>query len=112
MSIPLHTTTVTVERSDQDGTKDALDGVTWATLATGVRAVISAPSGSENIGNGSSEDVIARLVCDPTDLRHSDRIVDDTTGDRYEVAWTRRRVGLGLDHTVADLRAVTDRAAV
>lgn len=110
--IPLSTNTISVLRSDQDGTKDDYDGVTYSTLATGVRAVISSPSGSETNAGGSSEQVSFRLNCDPTDLRHDDRIVDEATGDIYMVTWTRRRVGLGLDHTVADLLRVTDRVSV
>lgn len=111
MSIPIATTTISVERSDQDGTKDAYDGVSYSTVFSGIRAVIGSPSGAETNAAGSSEDVGARLNCDPIDLRHGDRVVDDQTGERWEVTWTRRRLGLGLDHTVADLRAITDRVS-
>ena len=109
--IPLATTTVTVLRSDQDGTRDALDTLTFTAVASGVRAVIGAPSGVEIATGGSSEDVQWRLDCDPTDLRHDDRVEDEQTGETFEVVWTRRRIGFGLDHTVAGLRTVTDRAA-
>lgn len=112
MTLPLATTTVTVSRSDQDGTKDAYDTVTYTDRAQRVRAVISGPGGTEVTAGGSSEQVSARLDCDPCDLRHDDRVTDDTTGDVWEVSWVRRRVGLGLDHMVAGLAAVTDRAVV
>lgn len=112
MAIPFSTTTITVERSDQDGTKDAYDGVGYSTVISGVRAVIGSPSGAETNVGGSSEDVSARLNCDPIDLRHDDRVTDEQTGETWLVAWTRRRLGLGLDHTVAGLRAITDRASV
>lgn len=108
--IPIATTTITVERSDQDGTKDTIDAVTFTSYLSGVRAVIGSPGGAETNVGGSSEDVSARLNCDPIDLRHDDRVLDDSTGLRYEVTWTRRRVGFGLDHTVASLRMFTDQA--
>lgn len=112
MTLPLATTRITVLRSDQDGSKDEYDTLTFAPIASGVRAVVSSPRGAEQNQNGSSEDVSFRLDCDPTDLRHDDRITDETTGETFEVTWTRRRVGLGLDHTVADLRIITDAAGI
>jgi hypothetical protein len=111
MALPLATTTITIERSDQDGTKDAYDGVSFASIATGIRAVIGSPSGTETAQAGSSEQVGARLNADPCDLRHDDRVTDETTGEVWLVTWTRRRYGLGLDHQVADLLAVTDRVS-
>lgn len=109
--LPLATTTISVLRSDQDGTKDDLDGVTYATLASGIRAVIGEPSGTETNAGGSSEDVLWRLDCEVTDLRHGDRILDETTGETFAVVWSRRRIGLGLNHTVAGLRTITDRVS-
>lgn len=111
MTLPLATTTITISRSDQDGTKDALDTLTYSDVVTGIRAVVSAPRGAETNTGGSEEDVTFRLDCDPTDLRHGDRVTDETTSETFEVVWTRRRIGLGLDHTVADVRKITDRAA-
>ena len=48
MSIPVATTTITVERSSQDGTMDAFDlaDAVWSVIASGVRAVIGSPSGT------------------------------------------------------------------
>lgn len=109
MSIPLNTTTITVRRSNQDGTLDAIDGVTYTTLKSGIRAVISSPSGAETNAGGSSEDTTASLACDVTDIRHTDRILDETTGETWEVSWARLRAGLGLDHMTAGLRSITDR---
>lgn len=111
MSIPFSTTTITIKRSDQDGAKDAYDGVDYETVDSGIRAVIGSPSGSETVLAGSSEQVGARLNADPCDLRHNDRVVDETTDETWQVTWTRRRIGFGLDHTVADLLAVTDRVS-
>jgi len=112
VSIPLATTTVTVRRSDQDGTIDDLDGLTFTDYRTGVRAVIAYPGGAEIVGDGTSSVVGVRLVCDPVDLTHTDRVVDETTGLEYEVQWLAQRVGLGLDHVTAGLQLVTDRAAL
>ncbi len=107
--LPIATTTITVQRSNQDGTRDDYDGVTYSTITTGVRAVISEPGGTETVRGGTSETLSARLNCDPIDLRHDDRVIDETTNETWEVTWARRRYGLGLDHTVADLLAITDR---
>lgn len=109
--IPLNTTTITVYRSNQDGTKDAGE-VTYLPLHAGVRAVIGGHTGNELATSGSSEHVSARLDCDPIDLRHDDHVHDDRTGERWLVSWTRRRLGFGIDHTVAELYVITDRAGV
>lgn len=110
--IPLHTTSITVRRSDQDGTRDAFDGVTFDDYRTGIRAVIGSVSGTETATSGESTTVTARLDCDPVDLRHDDLVVDETTGLTWAVTFAAQRTGFGLDHTVADLVLVQDRAAV
>ncbi len=45
MAVPVATTTITVERSSQDGTMDAIDlsEAVWSVIASGVRAVIGSP---------------------------------------------------------------------
>lgn len=107
--IPFSTTTVAVRRSDQDGTLDLTDTLTWTDVRTGVRAVIGNPAGSEIQAGGSQSAVMLRLNCDPiADLDHADRIVDETTGQVYEVLWAVQRGGLGLEHTVAGLQIVED----
>lgn len=108
--IPISTTTITVERGDASG--DAYDGVTYSTVYRGIRAVIGSPGGSEVNEGGSSQQATARLNCDPIILHHTDRVTDDETGIVYEVTFTARRLGVGIDHTVADLVYVTDRAGV
>lgn len=108
MALPLFTTTITVERP---GSGDAMDAPDYDTIESGVRAVIGSPSGVESVASGSSEQVTARLDCDVCDLAHGDRVTDDATGETWQVSWVRRRYGLGLDHLVGELLAVTDRAA-
>lgn len=109
--IPLFTTTISILRSDQDGATDDYDGVSYSTLTSGVRAVIGAPGGTETVLGGSSEDVGWRLNCDPTSIRHDDRVLDESTGETFEVVWARRRIGFGLDHMVCGLRTITDRVS-
>jgi len=108
MAIPMHTTTISVLRLPPDPARDPHDpqpepGV----IASGVRAHIASPRGRERSGGGEQEVVEFRLSCDPVDLRHTDRVQDDQTGDLYEVTWARPRGGLGLDHTQAGLKQVS-----
>lgn len=103
MAVPLTTTTITITRPAVVG--DPYDAAeTTSTVASGVRAHISAPSGREAQRGGEQQTVDKILDADPVDLRHTDRVVDDGTGQTYEVAWVDQREGLGLDHTVAGLR--------
>lgn len=111
MALPLATTTITVLRSDQDGTADAFDTLTYTPVAANVRAVIGSESGTETNTSGSSENLGFRLDCDVCDVRHDDRIEDENTGDVFEVEWVWLRTGLGLDHMEGQLRRITDRAA-
>lgn len=111
MTLPLATTSISVVRSNQDGTKDVRTTLTWSVLKAGIRAHISTPSGTETVDGGSRADVVYRLDADPCDLTHADRVLDEDTSITYEVVWAAKRRGLGLDHTVADLRVVTDRVS-
>jgi hypothetical protein len=109
--IPLATTTVAVLRATADSTRDDMDApadTARATVATGVRATISSPSGSSSSANGTREEVSFRLGCDPipAGLSYLDHVRDEQTGDVYFVVWARPRLGLGLDHIEAGLRQV------
>lgn len=106
MSIPLATTTVSVRRYNLDDVDPYDPKPTPTTVTSGVPAVISSPSGTEQVEGGQQEVVTFRLDCDPVDLQHDDQIVDDATGDVFEVVWVRNRVGFGLDYTQAELRQV------
>lgn len=99
------TTTVTIERPD--GTGDPYEAASVATVASGVRAHISAPSGSDqNVGGDKVViDAVAYLPRG-TSLVRSDLITDDTSGNTYEVVWQFARQGLGLDHVQLGLRFV------
>lgn len=105
----LATTTVRVERPAQDA--DPYETTSTATLATGVPAHISAPSGADQRIGGDAEVVDAILLTDRTPvLVRTDIVVDETTGDTWQVTWTRVRIGLGLDHQKAGLVAVKGAA--
>lgn len=112
--IPLATTTITWLASDQDGTKDLRDPPTFSIpRASGVRAVIGSPGGTEDTTSGQREETTFRLNCDPVPgALHDERVVDEQTDETYEVVWVRQRRGLGLDHTVAELRQITDEVSV
>lgn len=99
------TTTLTVTRPTADG--DPYETGATTTVYTSIEGHVSAPSGGDRNIGGDLEvvDAVAYLPAG-TVLEHSDRIVDDGTGNEYAVTWTRQRQGLGLDHVVAGLRAV------
>lgn len=117
MSIPIHTTTITVLRPNAaDEPYETPAGASVA-VATGVRAHISTSRGDEATAGGDQEVVFFRMSCDPipadVGLDHFDQIQDEATGELYEVVWARYRRGLGLEHHEAGLRqvaGVTSRA--
>lgn len=107
--IPLSTTTVTVTSHTET---EPGEGQTAATRASGIRAVIGSPSGTEIAApGGGTERVDAVLNCDPiAGLAHTDTIVDDQTGLTYEARWVQQRPGM-LAHTRAGLVRVKGRVA-
>ena len=94
MSLPLSTTTVAVKRPARPATEDPWgDGYdapvdrdeAEATPTTGVRAVISPNGGTGGSTGGESQVLLFRMVCDPVDLRYSDEVLDEVTGQRFTV---------------------------
>lgn len=109
MTIPVATTTIKVEEAAE---AEPGEGRTWATIASGVRAVIGSPSGSARPADGGgASTVVWRLIADPVVITDTSRVTDETTGTVYEVAWIASRPGLGLDHTVAGLTLARGAAA-
>jgi hypothetical protein len=106
--IPVATTTIRVLRSATDATTDPYDppAAPAAAVASGVRAVISAPTGRERNIGGTEQAVEFSLNCDPVDLAHTDTVEDEATGIAYQVVWVTQRSGFGLDHTRAGLREI------
>lgn len=101
--IPLATTTVTVTSPGTGEPYETPSG--GATVASGVPAHISSPSGLEQLQGGSQQIIDKRLLSEPIDELTSDMtVVDDSTGLAYAVVWVDQRDGLGLAHTVAGLR--------
>lgn len=108
--IPVATTTISVLRDttvdDTTDPYDSPDSGEPEAVATGVRAVISSPTGRERNIGGTQSQVEFSLSCDPTDLKHTDLVLDEVTNLRYQVVWVTRRNGLGLEHTRAGLKMV------
>lgn len=100
----LTTTTVTIKRP---ATGDPYEtAASETTVASGVRAHISSPTGSEQAVGGQLEQADAVLLCESGHgIAHTDLVDDDETGERWRVVWVRDRQGLGLDHTKAGLVA-------
>jgi hypothetical protein len=110
VSIPLATTTVRVLRPDAGADRDPYDPPGEpSTVAAGVRATISTSSGTEKVAGGSQEVVNFRLACDQYEggLHHKDTIVDERSGEVYNVVWSVTRNGFGLDHFQAGLQQVS-----
>lgn len=105
------TTTVTIVRPNGDGDPYETPA-TPTTIAVGVPAHVSAPSGADDRVGGRQEIVDAVLLIDPTPaLQRIDLITDELTGEAYSVTWTRQRTGLGLDHQKAGLVSVKGGAS-
>jgi hypothetical protein len=109
MSIPFNTTTVTVSRLVDPVDTDEYDPVqpSPSQIVAGVRAVVSLPGGSVNLTGGDRVDFNTRLTCDLCDLQTEDIVTDDIEGTAWVCLWSRKSIGLGLDHIVAGLRLVT-----
>lgn len=103
--IPLATTTVTVTSPGAGEPYEA--AAAGSTVAAGVPAHLSSPSGLEQLQGGSQQVIDKRLLSEPIDLLDSTMTVtDDGSGLAYEVVWVDQREGLGISHTVAGLRRV------
>lgn len=102
MSVLLATCTISVLRraTDADDTEGATGYVdpydeeegssseTYLPVVTGVRADISAPSGSRvRLPGGTDVNADAFLIADACGLRDGDVVLDERTGLRYTLAW-------------------------
>ena len=105
----LYTTTITIRRPAApvdvyDATPDAV------LVGQGIPAHIGQPSGSSLSDGSEQETVTFRLDAPLVDLIHGDIVTDDRTGLVYSTVWSKPRQGLGLDHTEAAVRLVTQRS--
>lgn len=99
--LPFATTTVTLKRP---ASGDPYETSTTSTISSGTPAHIGQPAGNEVQQGGELETITDVLLADPgLDVRHTDLIVDEISGQVYRVAWVRERQGLGLDHVKAGL---------
>ncbi len=110
MSIAVATTTITVLAVDEP---EPGEGRTETTIAAGVRAAIGSPSGVETVRPGGGQTVTtARLSCDPVNMPHTAIVVDESTGERWEVTWALSRTGMpGLEHVEAQITRTQGLAA-
>lgn len=106
--LPLPTTTVTFYAMAEP---EPGEGRTASPIASGVPAHIGSASGSERIaagGGASRVDAVcwSELVenIPPTGI-----VVNDETGDEWEIVAVFNQRGLGLDHTRTQLRATSGR---
>lgn len=108
--IPIATTTIKVTRVPTEVDGDPVDPYDpqpeAEEVAAGVRAVISSPTGRERNIGGTQQAVEFSLSCDPVELRHTDTVQDEVSGELYQVVWVTQRVGFGRDHTRAGLKQV------
>ena len=108
--IPLATTSIAVLRvPDDGGLRDGYDPrPAPTTVASGIRAHLSTPDGGEDRPGGSRQALTAALLCDPTDVRHTDLVLDETTGQTWTVTTVRQSSPLGgLGHVAATLEQTT-----
>jgi hypothetical protein len=103
--IPLATTTITITR--QDPTVDGYAPTkSVTTVAAGVRAAITGPSGTTILTGGTRTEYTWVFNADPCDVKVADVVTDDATGTAYTVDWITARTGLGLDHVNGRLKLV------
>lgn len=101
MSVPFATTTLKAEEPSWPSGRS--EPPVWTEVGRRPGHV-SSPNGNQA---GFTEVVDAVVLCDPIEVTHEARFTDLTTGDVWDVAWVRQRVGVGLNHTSAGVRRAT-----
>jgi len=110
MALPLATSTYTVLRCDT-ANDDSGDPMVYVPVVTGVPGVSMFHSGSESVAHGHRERVDVRIAMEsPVEIRYFDKVTDEITGDEWDVAWVRKRVGLGMDHWLVGCVEITGAA--
>lgn len=102
MTLPFATRQVSILRAPGLEALDSYDTTPDYLPVADVRAVISGPAGSERTSRAQAERVTAKLIADPCELTHLDRVRDDC-GTVWLVEWVQESHGLGLDHVTAGL---------
>jgi hypothetical protein len=107
----LWTTRVTITRPSNTTTAGPPGG--YVEVASFVRANISGEGGSETLMGGSQQTLTGSLtVPRGTDLHRYDRVLDESTGQQWEVTFVVAKHGLGLDRVKAGLQAVEGGVAL
>lgn len=101
--LPLVTTSVTLSRPSAG--VDPYEAQGYATTVSGVPGTVS-QSGQTGRAVGGAQDVedAFALLAEGTDVRAGDRLVDDTSGETWDVGTVRARYELGLGHVRCGLR--------
>lgn len=116
MSIPLPTTTISLLAPKNDGDTEAEDWGVGAdpetgfeVVASGIRAHfnsrinVATPSAfGQFTSGGNTEQLKYRLITDPCDIRADMRVMDESTGIEYDVAWVMQRPA-PMQHTIASV---------
>lgn len=107
MAIPAHTTRIEVlDQTPADVDEEPYYGDTAdrrIVTSTGVRAVISAPSGSgvstgtERVAGGAELVSHYSLNCDVVPIDHNSLVRDMSTGRVYQVVWAEKRGAWGVE---------------
>lgn len=104
------TTTISVLRvpAGEDETDNPRDGDDTLPEPEQIDSLVPASIGigraSENREGTSREVGVTRLICDPTDLRHTDLIIDETSGITWSLTTATLDERLGLNYLAADLQ--------
>ena len=111
MSVPLATGTVTLlspaTGEASQSAENWRDDANYVPVATGIPARLSGPSSSRGYSpEGSATPYTYRLIADPCPLTDDMRVIDDRTGDVYQVntAW---QVVDFIPQTLADMVRVS-----
>lgn len=91
--IPLATTTIAVLRTTGPDQYDEPygggdDPANREVVASGVRAVLDRPRGTEQVAGGEQSRVDLSLICDRCDIDYRDLVRDERTGRVYRTVWT------------------------
>jgi hypothetical protein len=108
--LPLSTTTISVQRNvSEEAGKDPYDSpLVWETVAQGLRAVVTPPSGTARLVGGTRVGYEAQLHTDPgCDLQPEDQVIDESSGLKWTLLWASPVNAVGLSFTEGRLRRVT-----
>jgi hypothetical protein len=90
--IPLHTTTITVSRLNDEDTGYPDAEPTWQPVVSGVNAHFTLrQTGDEIMVAEQRSEANSILICDPCGLQQGDHVTDELSGAVWEVMWVIER---------------------